>query len=183
MSSLSRQQLENWLKNIDVKGKVLDVGGGQKSLEGRVKSFNPQSYKILDIDKSSEPDFVCDICNNYKLPFYNSRDQIFCLEVSEYFYDPVRAIDNLYLMLKKSGELYISFHFIYPLHKPDGDDMLRYTRNWIEKIFDMIEFSKVEITDRIATEGNNLLEAFYDVEKMKYYKELDVIGYLVKATK
>ena len=43
--------------------------------------------------------------------------------------------------------------------------------------------SDIEITDRIATDGNNLLEAFYDVEKMKAYKEIEVIGYLVKATK
>lgn len=181
MSSLSRQQLESWLKNIDVKGNVLDVGGGQKSLEGRVNSFNPDKYVILDIDSKFNPFYVYDICEPAKLNYV--FDQVFCLEVSEYFYDPVQAIKNLYEMVIDGGELYISFHFIYPLHKPDGDDMLRYTRNWINKIFEMVGFSDIEITDRIATDGNNLLEAFYDVEKMKAYKEIEVIGYLVKATK
>ena len=182
MSSLSRQQLESWLKNIDVKGKVLDVGGGQKSLEGRVKSLKPNIYHVLDINEKFNPDYLCDI-NEKMVDKITDYNQIFCLEVSEYFYDPVTAIENTFWCLKDGGELYISFHFVYPLHKPDGDDMLRYTRNWIEKVFNIIGFSKIEITDRIATDGNNLLEAFYDVEKMKAYKEIEVIGYLVKAIK
>lgn len=182
MSSLSRQQLESWLKNIDVKGNVLDIGGGQKSLEGRVKSLKSNIYHVLDINEKFNPDYLCDI-NEKMVNKITDYNQIFCLEVSEYFYDPVTAIENIFWCLKNGGELYISFHFVYPLHKPDGDDMLRYTRNWINKVFQMVGFRKVEITDRVATNGLLAIDDFYRYEKMKAYKETGVIGYLVKATK
>jgi len=37
MSSYSRIKLEEYLKTIDVKGKVVDIGGSQNPIKGRVK--------------------------------------------------------------------------------------------------------------------------------------------------
>ena len=61
MSSLSRQQLETWLKGIDVKGSILDIGGGQKSLEGRTKTFEPENYIVMDNTEEFKPDVNWDI--------------------------------------------------------------------------------------------------------------------------
>lgn len=66
MSSYSRQQLEAWLKNIDVKAKrVLDCGGSQLPVKGRTKSWEVKTYKILDLQNPHEnkvsPDIVADI--------------------------------------------------------------------------------------------------------------------------
>jgi len=48
MSSSSRQQLEAWLKTLEVRGRVLDIGGSANTLEGRVKIFEPKEYLIMD---------------------------------------------------------------------------------------------------------------------------------------
>jgi len=136
MSSLTRIQLENYLKTIDVKGSVLDVGGSQSSIRGRTKSWDVDNYKILDLPqphKGDKPDYAFDI-QEYMLGHkINERfDNIFCMEVTEYLYDPWRAIYNMGRLLKKDGHLYISFHFIYPQHPPEKLDYLRYTPAGVE---------------------------------------------------
>ena len=183
MSSLSRNQLESWIKNIDVKGSVLDIGGGQKSLEGRVKSFNPDPYVILDIEKGDVIHDVCTPCKFDDLFKMQKKkfDMIFCLEVSEYFVNPAVAILNISDWISDFGKVYMSFHFIYPIHKPDGDDMLRYTDNWVKKAFNYYGFRNINILNRMAT--SNKLKDFYSEEKMKRFKDEDVIGYLVEASK
>jgi len=73
MSSYTRQQLEDYLKTIEIQGgKVLDVGGSQNILsEKRLKIFKPDEYKILDLEQPHEckqkPDIVCDL--NYPIIF------------------------------------------------------------------------------------------------------------------
>lgn len=188
MASLSREQLEKWLKTIEVKGSVLDIGGGQKSLKGRTKSFDPSDYIVMDRDISFTPDVEWDINVPKKFEELfperkNKFDQIFCIEVSEYFVNPVTCILNMSDWLTEFGEVNVSFHLSYPLHKPDGADMLRYTKNWIEKVFKEYGFKKLDITNRVATEGLDLLRAFNATEKMKSYKDEEVIGYLVRARK
>jgi hypothetical protein len=48
--SFYRDQLENYLKTIDVKAEtVFDVGGKEKPVKGRTKSWTVKNYEILDI--------------------------------------------------------------------------------------------------------------------------------------
>ena len=41
------QQLEDWIKTLDVSGSVLDIGGSQNPIKGRTKSWDVNEYKIL----------------------------------------------------------------------------------------------------------------------------------------
>lgn len=66
MSSFSRKQLEEWVKEIEVKGgKCLDVGGSQNPITKRLKIFESNDYKILDLEIPHEckrkPDIICDL--------------------------------------------------------------------------------------------------------------------------
>jgi len=111
-------------------------------------------------------------------------DQIFCLEVSEYLYDPMIAFKNIAHLLKKGGLLYLSTHFIYPVHSPIEDDCLRYTRQGITKILDKCGFEIVELKERDTT-GINMIH-FYLGQGMrpgKTYKHHQEIGHLVVARK
>jgi hypothetical protein len=137
MSSYSRQQLEAWLKTIDVKAdKVLDIGGSQLPIKDRTKTWDVKDYKILDLEQPHEckqrPDIICDL--NEELNFrvgdksgVGTYDIAFCMEVSEYWYNPFQALKNIQTFLKQQGILYISFHFLYPVHNPINQDYLRYT--------------------------------------------------------
>lgn len=193
MSSYSRVQLEEWLGNIDVPegAKVVDIGGSQKPITvGRVKTWKASEYKILDLPVPHEgvaPDIALDIQNYIEVESdlwnYNF-DIAFCLEVTEYWWKPFDALRNINSLLKVGGILYISFHFIYPPHKPAGTDYLRYTNQGVMKLLKEAGFGNLEFTLRFA-KNPELLMSFYACEGMKKLdtEMPDVVGYLIKCTK
>lgn len=197
MSSYYRQQLETWLKTIDVKAdRVLDIGGSANPVKGRVRSWNVEEYKIMDNsaeesyhDKWTKPDYFHDINDNYDLykgDYIGIFDNIFMLEVMEYVWDPVEVFSTLQCLLKDKGVLYITFPSIYPVHNPVEIDSLRYTQKVIEKYLKMFGFRDWIITPRMATEGLQHLSSFYSSEKMHPVKRSPLpfhLGYLVRATK
>ena len=201
MSSSSRIALENWLKILEVNGKVLDIGGGTQTLKGRVKVFKPDEYLIMDNNaeknyhnKWTKADIKLDIQqeNIYNQEinwpkYYSYFDQIFMIEVSEYLFNPIRALKNIYEMLNGGGKFYSSWHTLYGLHNPKGEDCLRYTKNAIKKLMNKSGFEIIEIIPRIITEeGRVWLERFYRVEGMRLdYSDPETWneGYLVKAKK
>lgn len=201
MASLYRQQLERWLKSINVKAKsVLDVGGAANPVKNRVGSWEVRDYIILDNDSEGPFDKETFITFDLNYPISETEghhgavvtalkgraDIVFCLEVSEYLFNPLIAIRNLYDFLKPGGILYISFCSIYPLHNPPKIDYLRYTKNAVEKLLREAGFKTWEIIPRVATSGQEALAKFYSLEQMRLMKgtnEIFDIGYLVKCFK
>lgn len=182
--SYYREQLESWIKKIDVEcDSVLDVGGGEKPIPKRVRSFKVRRYKILDVDAQYRPDYFADI--NYINDIEDPFDCLFCLEVFEYIWNPVQAIENISSFLKPGGIAYVSFPTIYPVHNPYGMDYMRYTKFGVEKLLGTA-FQTWEITPRVATQGLASLSSFYSMEGMHPLKNTSIvfdIGYLVKAVK
>lgn len=175
--SYFREQLENWLKTIDVKTDVVfDVGGKANPIKKRVKSWNVKDYEILDL-----PEYNLNIKNRV----YKKANIIFCLEVMEYIYNPVEAINNLALLLEKGGILYISFPFIYPQHNPTERDFLRYTPVGVEKLLKIGGFGIIEHEYREVSLDNPFLQQFYSIDGMRTAKGLNhrVTGSLIKAKK
>lgn len=194
--SYTREQLERWLKTIEVKGSVLDVGGSQNPIKGRTKSWDVDIFEILDLKnphKGEDPDYSCDINTTLgelrelgqfetvskKVTF----DNIFMIEVSEYLWNPIVALQNIYSLMHKGGIFYSSWHFIYPQHPPIGLDYLRYTPAGVEKLLTESGFKIIDHIPR-TTERSNL-EALWQSEQMRGWKGFDnnVIGSLVKAVK
>lgn len=174
--SYYRDQLENWLSTIDVKHpRVLDIGGKEKPVKGRTKSWEVQHYDILDL-----PDYDLNLENQSFMKYRQYACVIFCLEVMEYIYNPVQAIKNLYSMLRTSGELYISFPFVYPEHNPREIDYLRYTESGIRKLFEIAGFKILEIKPRMA-KSTAQLKQFYIAEGMHVASNSGVIGWLIHA--
>jgi SAM-dependent methyltransferase len=198
--SRSRTQLEEWLKTIDVKcDTVVGIGDAQKLTKGRTKSWEVNDYIIIDLvqphetEKDVQVDTTWDIQEEFKCPNGGIElwekhpvDIIFCTEVSEYWHNPVGALQNINKMLKQGGTLYISFHTLYGLHKPEGLVYLNYTRYGIEKLLKETGFEIEEIIPKtISEDSRGYLKQFYDEEGMKIlwndvtFKE----GYLIKAKK
>lgn len=191
--SKSREQVNDWLKNIDVTGKtVLDVGAGRPRAwlfppeeEGRPKVKGaPKEYKTADINPEWGCDYIFDLnVDNLCLP----HDYVFCLETLEHIYDPVQAIKNLAAFTKE--KLFISAPFINPIH--DTHDFLRYTSQWFEIVLPNCGFKDVVVTPRVATDKEGL-HKFYVTEGMRmskisrklgYSKNYYDIGYICEATK
>ena len=161
---------------------VLDVGGGELPIKDRVKSFEVKKYRILDNEAEFRPDIFGDL--NFIVDVDSPYDTLFCLEVFEYVWNPVQAIENIASFLKPGGVAYVSFPTIYPLHNPPGIDYLRYTKFGVEKLLAHAGFKSWEITPRVATLGQKSLADFYRYEGMHPMKGTSMIyeiGYLVKA--
>ena len=177
MSSRSRQDLEAWLKTLDVRGKVLDVGGSQKPVKGRTQSWAVDTYEILDIpfphETEQEPDYTewIDAGGYLRVP-HNHYDTIFCLEVMEYVTNPFRALENLMKLGTDNATLYITTHWLYGLHKPKEKDFLRYSREGFANIALGTGWKIKEVVPRLITpEGKRALRAFYVSEGMKISEE------------
>ena len=197
-SSKTRQQLEDWIAVIDVDAdRVIDIGGSQLSIMNRVNSWKVNEYKVLDLEEphvcKQKPDVIFDLNTDGRLSVNEKKelnkgfDVAFCLEVSEYWYDPMRAIKNIAAMLKSGGILYISFHFIYPVHNPPQEDYMRYTKAGAEKLLEAAGFEIVFNRTRLGF--NNAMQSlfdFYSKEKMRPTKLQNChneIGCLIECKK
>lgn len=197
MSSYPRQQLERWLGNIDIEkgAKVLDVGGSQYPVLGRTKGYVKDigEYDILDLENPHKcrafPDLVVDIQDEILFDhilerFREHYDVAFCLEVSEYWYDPVTAVKNIASFLKPGGTLYISFHFLYPVHEPLSEDCLRYTRKGAEKILENAGFRTANVVVK-KLRSPEFYRGLIDIEAMRGMKGIETTeqGFLFEAVK
>lgn len=117
---------------------VIDIGGSLRLNTGksnRVEKNNQWllpyvekvDYKIMDPVADYNPDIVGDIHN---LPFVdNSKEAILCLAVLEHVENPIKAMDELYRVLKPGGKLLIYVPFLYYYHAHEGyyGDYWRFT--------------------------------------------------------
>ena len=205
MSSFTRIQLEKWLAEKSIKAdKVLDIGGSQLPITHRLKDWDVNEYKILDLNEphenAKEPDIICDLNDRQEnLPVNQSTSSdfcsygdieerqfnlAFCMEVTEYWWNPVQALENINSLLKEGGLLYISFHFIYPVHNPVDQDYLRYTPRGVEKLLEETGFEIIEHAHRTAEKLDINYTA--QIEKMrpaKAYRNHQQIGSLIIAKK
>ena len=93
--------------------KVLDVGAGDKPYK---KYFNNANYESCDskealeeinLSKNQEHTFYCDITKN--IPRNDETyDIVVCNQVFEHINEPQKAANEIYRVLKKNGEFYMS---------------------------------------------------------------------------
>lgn len=181
MASSSRRQIESWLKTIDVKGSVLDVGGLFMPVKGRTKSWDVTEYKIADIcagRKGIATDYIINFnCYDVGLPI-SYFDVGFCIEATDHFWNPVAAFINIHDALKSGGLLYISSNFLFPHHT--GFDCIRLTSTGLSKILTETGFEVLDITPRFAVD-DTLDTAMRKESKVVYHP--NEIGYMVTARK
>lgn len=198
MSSYYRQQLEDYLKTLDIKAdRVLDVGGASNPVKGRVGSWDVKEYKFLD-NTQEVPcggltvDYRFDLNDaigySYDPTETEARfDVAFCLEVMEYIYNPEQALENISHCLRLGGTLYITFNSLYPPHNPIEHDYLRHTKQGAVKLLETAGFKIEQIIPRVIHD-KEAYKHYVAVEKYKCQGAIDVgtlydAGYIVKAIK
>jgi SAM-dependent methyltransferase len=126
--------LQNEKKSLGV---VLDVGSKEAPYKNKIR-YN--KLLTLDIDKKVNPDICSDV---HKIRWKsNYFDTIFVTNVLEHLYDPQRAIDQFYRILKPNGYVVASTPFFYAYH-PDPMDYYRFSQDSLVYLFK--KFKKVEI--------------------------------------
>lgn len=194
MSSYYKQQLNDWIANLDVKAsKVLDIGGAQDPVKGRTKSWEVRNYKIADLPdphhEKQKADILIDLNQPYMGNFGKKKQDlynvIFCLEVFDYIWNPAVAFYNIKQLLKVNGIAWVSFPFVYPIHNPVEDDALRYTEPAIRRLAKATDLKVKEIIYRRPKPDNPYLLQFYSADGMRSAPDIDhnVTGYIVKLEK
>jgi len=197
-----KNELEKFLGTLEIQeDSVLDLGGAANPVRDRVKSWKVKNYKIMDncLEENTEkehwqtPDYIWDLnqplleitINKKDIKFYllneeierNSFDLIFCLEVSEYLFSPLVALENIHKLLKPEGRLIISWPTTYPVHNPMVHDCLRYTEFGIYKLMEEAGFEIEDMIPRRAYHPN-LLSDFYKAEGLHPAKHYGFHGCL-----
>jgi SAM-dependent methyltransferase len=133
---------------------VLDIGECLRARQGTGSKFDPKhawlqeyikkvNYKVMDPVPDYKPDIVGDI---HSIPLAGETiDGIFCLAVLEHVKDPVRAMEELYRILKPGGKILIYVPFLYYYHAHPGyfQDYWRFTYDTLVGFAE--KYSKYEI--------------------------------------
>jgi len=178
--SYYREQLESWLKELDVKADVvLDIGGKQGNVKSRVKSWDVKEYEIRDL-----PEYDLQTRNPNVWSHKKNADVIFCLEVFEYIFNPIAALVNIKKVMAEGGRAYITFAFVYPHHNELEADSLRYTESGIKNMAKLAGLKIANIWYR--TDRSGLLKAMYSADGMKMAKQYghhNATGFIVELSK
>ena len=144
--------LQRTYKLVSSKNKinVLDLGCGDMPFK---EFFSGIAEKFIGVDNdpNSKADIIQDISET--LPFKSqSFDLVILSEVLEHLQDPLKVIDNIKLILKKDGVLYMSTPFAFPIHgKPN--DFFRYTEYFYKECLKKVglECQCIYISNSIIT--------------------------------
>lgn len=160
--TLTRKHLDRKMipiiKNLP-KGRVLEVGALHSPYK---KYISCDEYRILDIEKRADVDYVEDI--HQTTLEENSFDTIIATQVLEHLYHPHGAVKEIHRILKRGGTAIVSTVFIYPYHG-EPCDYFRFTKYGLKYLFK--NFSKTEIIS-FGNTRDSLIELI--TTKNKYMK-------------
>lgn len=129
-------ELKRQFKKLN-KGIVLEVGSGTSSYR---KLIPHTKYMTLDIEEKNNPDICCDL-HDIKWES-NYFDTAIAIEVLEHLYDPQKAVNEIFRVLKPSGKCILSTRFIHSYH-PGPKDYYRFTWDSLRYLFK--DFKRIEI--------------------------------------
>lgn len=139
--SILRAYLNYHLLPIEIKGKVIDIGGG--SNEGYIsfmKRSNDVEFMTFDMKVGNNVDFETD-----DLPAEeNTYDTVIFLNVMEHIFNYQHIADEVVRITKPGGKVIGYVPFLMWYH-PDHKDFFRYTHEAIQIIFDKAGVTNIEM--------------------------------------
>lgn len=150
-----RDTLKDFLNQNVRKGKILDIGSAQWNY--------PKEHfqNVTTLDLRAPADVIGSIMD---LPFDDeSFDSVICLETLEHVEDPLKAMSEVYRVLKRGGKFIGSAPFSHGLHGEEYGDYWRFTRQCWKKLL-MKNFKNVSV---IPYAGKTLAPGWYLVTGVK----------------
>ncbi|MDD4271828.1 MAG: methyltransferase domain-containing protein [Patescibacteria group bacterium] len=145
---------EKITKIFEEKKDIIDIGGGLRVDHKKANRYDKKNvwladyiknsnYKILDKVADYKPDIVGDIHN---LPMPDaSVDAIICIAVLEHVEEPLKAMKEIYRVLKPGGYAFFYVPFLYYYHPCENyyQDFYRFTYDGVKYL--ARDFKTVEI--------------------------------------
>ncbi len=124
--------------------KILEIGSGKQD-HGKdyysAKKYFDSSNEFIQSDIN--PEYGHLVVNITDLDIREEYDIIICMNVLEHVYEYQKGVDNMYLSLKKGGQLVVFVPMFYPLHD-EPHDYWRFTEHSLRKIFDQFQILSIE---------------------------------------
>ena len=140
--SITRSLMNQLLEKIDFKGKVIDIGGGNKA--SYKDSINSKDYTSVNIDKNIDPDYLIKVGD--KIPLKDLQfESCLLFNILEHVFDWEHVLSECYRVLKKNGCLYIIIPFSYPIHG-SPNDYLRATDSYIKEKLEKAYFVDIKVS-------------------------------------
>lgn len=139
--SVLRMLQNEFLGNLAITGKVLDMGGGQRA---KYLSLLPPGLDIssVNIDPGIEPTHL--VQPGQPLPFAdNSFDTVICLNTLEHIYDAKAVLAELYRVVRPGGLVHVTVPFMFRIHG-HPDDYFRATPSWWRETFSRQGFAALQ---------------------------------------
>lgn len=150
-----RDTLKSFLDENVPQGKILDIGSAQWN-------YPKEHFKnVTTLDLQPPADVIGSIM---ELPFDDATfDCIICLETLEHVEEPLKAMSEVYRVLKPGGKFIGSAPFTYELHGEEYGDYWRFTRQCWEKLL-MKQFKNISV---VPYAGKPLAPGWYLVTGIK----------------
>lgn len=189
--SLYKDQLNEFVSSLDLKGKVLiDWGGSQNPIKGRTNTWEIEDYKIVDLEvphsSSPEPDLVQDANEPLKgdiLKYVNKTDILIAFGIYDYVINPNIATNSISKLLSSTGYAWIEWPLFYGHHEPLWDEGCRYSEGCIMRLLGQSKLKLDEMIRKPA--GNPLLVQFMRMDGQrlsKNYEHHDTVGFITKVS-
>ena len=144
------------LCDVELSGKVLDIGGRKSSNYHQLIQGNPK-WTVANLDTDSECDITMDAEKHF--PFDDeSFDHILCLNLLEHVYDVRNVLSDSYRCIHAGVKMIIVTPFLIPVHGCPHD-FRRFTMDALRK---MLKETGFEIT-HTKTLGCGALVAGYQM--------------------
>ena len=130
------------LEKMELKGTLLDVGGGENS---RYRKNLPSEieYSSVNIDPDINPTWLVE--PGKKLPIKsNTFDMCMSMNTLEHVYDPKFLVGEIFRILKPGGKVIITVPWIFCIHG-HPDDYTRATPSWWRTTLEDTGFSSGEV--------------------------------------
>jgi len=161
--TIIRNKIDNLLRHVSLSNDIsnyliLDIA--PHTYVGAKKFFKNALVKTLDIDPTSNADYICDLAEANLVP-ENYFDIIFCTEVLEHTENPFKCVESMHRILKPKGRIYVTTPFDFRIHNPLPDNW-RFTEHGLKilfKKFDNVIISEVTNENRFLMPIQYILEA------------------------
>ena len=131
--SYLRMLMDERLSKVILRGKVVDIGGGNQRYLSFMTTEPGMIMSNLDVAFGKKNADNIDLEKD-KLPFDNDfADQILMLNLLEHIYNYKFLVSQTYRVLRKEGKLIGFVPFLQQYH-PDPHDFFRYTKESLKKI-------------------------------------------------
>ena len=140
--SVTRELQYEFLKQLKLRGSLLDVGGGEcadyRSL------LNCESYESVNISAEMQPTWLVKSGVPLNIP-RGDFDNVISINTIEHVLDAEILIGSIHDIMKPGGRFIATTPFLYPIHG-SPDDFFRPTPSWWSDVLSRNGFHDVKIT-------------------------------------